>query len=224
MDAQNNLTTPDGAAVKSTHVPSLVLSILGLVSALSIFLVIFAYPLAIVGLVQSNKRRATHNTKAAMVISIIDLVAAAIGTAILIPIILAIFVPAGIGYSRNSDITRANANAKTVHTAVATALADAAMVVGSEPPSLVIIYGGGGTERWGEYTVNWSDLLGYDFEGVGMVEIVPEAFAAVSAGWGENEAIATKGLEASKSGVTAERQKEDAKNATSIYGMYPIRS
>ena len=68
------------AVVKKTYVPSLVLSIVGLVFALLLPLV--AYPCLIVGLVLAVRRRATHKTMAATVMCIVGLVVALVNSTI----------------------------------------------------------------------------------------------------------------------------------------------
>ena len=62
------------------HVPSLVLSIIGLVFAILFPLV--TYPCSIVGLVQAIKKREEFNTTAALVMCIIGLVIAIINSSI----------------------------------------------------------------------------------------------------------------------------------------------
>ena len=63
-----------------THVPSLVLSIIGLI--FSILFPLVTYPCSIVGLVQSVKKKGEFKTTAAFVLCIIGLVIAIINSAI----------------------------------------------------------------------------------------------------------------------------------------------
>jgi type IV pilus assembly protein PilA len=146
----------------------------------------------------------------------------------IIGILAAILVPAMIGYLRNSRITRANANAKTAHTAVATALADAATGVGATPPATVDIVGVAGTgpasAQWGTYTADWVELVGLNFNGSARVTVNQSAFAALYAGWGDDSGLAGAaiGVAAASNGQTSSQQKSNIKAGSPVYGMYPV--
>ena len=68
----------DVPVVKRLHVPSFVLSIIGLV--FSVLLPLVTYPCSIIALVQSVKYKQSHRTKAAFVMSVIALPIAVINS------------------------------------------------------------------------------------------------------------------------------------------------
>ena len=72
-------TIPSEGAEIKLHVPSLVLSIVGLV--FSLLLPIITFVCSIVGLVMANNNRETHKTKAAYIMCIIGLIIAVINSA-----------------------------------------------------------------------------------------------------------------------------------------------
>jgi len=71
---------PQQPHIRKTHVASLVLSVIGLV--FSLLLPIVTYPCSIVALVMAIRKRDTHKTTAALVMSIISLVVAIINSAL----------------------------------------------------------------------------------------------------------------------------------------------
>ena len=78
----NNVYAPPGSMnyEMKTHVPSLVLSIVGLV--FSLLLPLITYPCSIAGLVLAVNHRSTYKTTAALVMCIIGLVLAVVNSAI----------------------------------------------------------------------------------------------------------------------------------------------
>jgi len=149
----------------------------------------------------------------------------------IIGILAAILVPAMLGYLRNSRISRANANAKTAHTAVATVLADAATVVGATPGAGPINIPMGPLdltnvdETWGTtFDISWAEFVGESWAGEAMVTINAAAFAAMESEWCEDGTYYYAGNGAPN--PTAQVQKDNIKNnvTPTVTGCYPLAS
>jgi len=155
----------------------------------------------------------------------------------IIGILAAILIPAMLGYLRNSRISRANANAKTAHTAVATVLADAATVVGVALPAGVHIsinepiVLGNIDAQWaaapGIFDVEWAEYVGEAWAGFANVTFNGAAFAAMESEWSETGGAGGffyAGLAAPAPNPSAQQQKNDIKNNAGrpITGCYPL--
>jgi len=159
----------------------------------------------------------------------------------IIGILAAILVPAMIGYLRNSRISRANANAKTTHTAVATALADAATINGADPaagaPGNTVTIVANNVPpapgpAWGpQYTPDWPELLGANYRGEGRVLIDPAAFAAICASWVDGlaanappamPALANPIVYGPEWNAQGPGSQRDNAAGGRIYGIYPV--
>jgi len=134
----------------------------------------------------------------------------------IIGILAAILIPSMIAYIRTSRITRANANARTVYSAVATALAASAgftdVTVPGEYLSTQPISDG---PAWGNgYNPPWTELLGTNFTGFSRTEIDQAALAPKYSKWQE-DATPAEGQ------INVEAQTTLAKSGT-IVGCYPL--
>ena len=138
----------------------------------------------------------------------------------IIGVLAAILVPSMLGYLRNARISAANANAKLVNTAVATALtsANAAGATASDVASTYTIQAGSDpTATFGtHYTAHWNDYLGESYKGSATVYVKPSAFAVLYALW-EDSTTAPTGSQ-----LNAQTQENDARTNGKIVGCYPL--
>jgi len=150
----------------------------------------------------------------------------------IIGILAAILVPSMLGYVQNSRITQANANAKQVYTAMASALTQASI----DGVTLTSGAAGGSTgyENSAEITassmndINGLDLydyLGEGFSGFGMAYINKQAYTIKAAAWGSNQTCLNAGTAkfATIEDVTTETQKTEIEANNLVYGLYPIK-
>lgn len=152
----------------------------------------------------------------------------------IIGILAAILVPSMLGYVQNSRITQANANAKQVYTAMASALTQASI------DGLSLSDEGNSTGWTTTDPITASDMtpfetedfdltdyLGEGYSGFGSAWVNPTAYTIKCAGWGSN----TDCLEAAEANYTDEKlealttasQKEEIEESNIVYGIYPIK-
>lgn len=143
----------------------------------------------------------------------------------IIGVLAAILVPSMIGYLRNARISAANADAKLVNTAVATALtqANAAGVSAGQLSASVgskveIIASTGMTATWGSYQVDFVDYLGKNYKGYSYTQVDANAFAPDWSLWVDDTTFPTG---VTKTQLTASSQESYAK-AGKIVGCYPL--
>ncbi len=159
----------------------------------------------------------------------------------IIGVLAAILVPSMLGYVRNARISSANANAKLVHTSMATALTQYSISGGT------LTNGGGKAEKGfvigpisgtganakipctadGGLKVNkqgyddddWDMIsyLGENFTGVGFAAVEPATYSVKFATWTQTDTASS----ANKTQLTESDQKSTAKKGT-IYGIYPL--
>ena len=150
----------------------------------------------------------------------------------IIGILAAILVPSMLGYVQNSRITQANANAKQVYTAMASALTQAS--IDGVTLSSGTSGGSAGYENSAEITassmadINGLDLydyLGEGFSGYGMAYINKQAYTIKAAAWGSNQTCLNAGTAkfADIENVTTETQKTEIEANNLVYGLYPIK-
>ena len=134
----------------------------------------------------------------------------------IIGVLAAILVPSMLGYLRNARISAANANAKLVNTAVATALTQA-NAAGVQPTSITspVTFAAGPaiTVTWGSYSADMIDYLGKNFKGNAYTVVDSNAYAVEYSLWSEG----TPGT----SQLSASTQESQAKGGT-IVGCYPL--
>ncbi len=151
----------------------------------------------------------------------------------IIGILAAILVPSMLGYVQNSRITQANANAKQVYTAMASALTQAS-IDGVTITSGAASGGSTGYVNSAEITassmanINGLDLydyLGEGFSGYGMAYINKQAYTIKAAAWGSNQTCLNAGTAkfATIEDVTTETQKTEIEANNLVYGLYPIK-
>ena len=146
----------------------------------------------------------------------------------IIGILAAILVPSMLGYVQNSRITQANANAKQVYTAMASALTQASIdgvTLTEESSGYVDSTTITSSSMEDINGLNLYDYLGEGFSGFGCAFINKEAYTIKAAGWGSNQACldaATAKFE-SIDEVTTETQKEEIEENNLVYGLYPIK-
>ncbi len=142
----------------------------------------------------------------------------------IIGILAAILVPSMLGYVQNSRITQANANAKQVYTAMASALTQASIdgVTLTDYGNSTTITA---TSMEDINGLNLYDYLGEGFSGFGCAYIDKDAYTIKAAAWGSNQACLDAGTakfsEIDK--VTTETQKSEIEANNKVYGLYPIK-
>lgn len=147
----------------------------------------------------------------------------------IIGVLAAILVPSMIGYLRNARISAANADAKLVNTAVATALtqANAAGVTSGQLTSAlggstITIDNTGGAASIEKslgpnYKVDFIDYLGKNYKGYSYTQITPSAFAPDFSLWSDSS------LGNNTSQLSTNEQETLAKGGT-IIGCYPLKA
>ncbi len=150
----------------------------------------------------------------------------------IIGILAAILVPSMLGYVQNSRISQANANAKQVYTATASALTQASI----DGKTL----NAGGSNGTGYVTsdtitgasleiiadkLDLTDYLGEGFSGYGSAYINKTAYTIKAAAWGSNAACLDAGEEhyEEEISLTTEDQKSTIKANNIVFGFYPIK-
>ena len=153
----------------------------------------------------------------------------------IIGILAAILIPSMIAYLRTSRITRANANARTVYSAVATALSSAASATGVVlPPNTDsgtetrAANGAPNEEYWraetatdGGYTVQWGELLGVNFSGYAWTNILRSDWAPAYSLWSE-DAIDTGDRKAYDADSQVTKARGDDGGQGQVIGCYPL--
>lgn len=150
----------------------------------------------------------------------------------IIGVLAAILVPSMLGYVRNSRISQANANAKQVYTALASAMTQASIdgivlsadgdatqvgPINAASEGKIIVEGLTTNPEGG---LDLFDYLGDGYSGVAYANVKPAAYTVVAAGWAANSAIIS-GMPAD--GIpTAAAQKEAAEEDGKIIGYYPL--
>ena len=138
----------------------------------------------------------------------------------IIGVLAAILVPSMIGYLRNARISAANADAKLVNTAVATALTQAnaagvtSSVLNSATSGAVTINAGGLTTTWGTYSIDFEDYLGKNYKGFSYTKIDTNAFAPEFSLWSDDNNCGNAQLSSSVQEANAKTGK--------IIGCYPL--
>lgn len=160
----------------------------------------------------------------------------------IIGILAAILVPSMLGYVRNAKISSANANAKQVHTACASALTQLGIsnadistgtknkVISIEPSAsngkTTAITVKGVTVKVNNKTIDTTEAfdlfsyLGDGFTGAGKAYINCGTYSVQYAAWGNKIGDLTWADEAAIKAVSSQKQSDDAKAGT-IYGIYP---
>ena len=137
----------------------------------------------------------------------------------IIGVLAAILVPSMIGYLRNARISAANADAKLVNTATATALTqvNAAGVISSSLPSALTFNGQNGLDKVnvGGKDVNFKDYLGANFKGQAYSKISKSDYAVEFSLWSEGSCGTDQ--------LSSEDQETKAK-AGEIIGCYPLKA
>ena len=148
----------------------------------------------------------------------------------IIGVLAAILVPSMLGYVRNARISSANANAKLIHTSVATALTQMSIagktLAGDDDAEIFIGPGVEGTGDNAEIDVSGDDgdydwdmisYLGENFTGAGYAKCTKATYSVKYALWQQLE----DGQISEKDPLSEESQKTMAKSGT-IIGCYPL--
>lgn len=155
----------------------------------------------------------------------------------IIGVLAAILVPSMLGYVRNARISSANANAKQVHTALASALTQLGIdnfdfSTGNTTETVEVQLSGAQIAcTWSCSTTPSDDrvdlisYLGENFNGQGQGWFNPSTYSVSAAVWSANAAgfgVAQGAVDGSTGRVTKSStdQKNDAK-AGNLYGVYP---
>lgn len=142
----------------------------------------------------------------------------------IIGVLAAILVPSMLGYLRTARISSANANAKMVNTAVATALTQSSVagVLGSEisnPVKVGTVSGLSMSVDFGtspKYTCNFKDYLGNNYKGWSYTDVDGNAFAVNWTLWAEADAALSTQLSAA--------DQESYASSGKIVGCYPLKT
>ena len=147
----------------------------------------------------------------------------------IIGILAAILVPSMLGYVQNSRISQANANAKQVYTATASALTQASIdgkTLNADDPGYVTsdTITGASLEIIAD-KLDLTDYLGEGFSGYGSAYINKTAYTIKAAAWGSNAACLDAGEEhyEEEISLTTEDQKSTIKANNIVFGFYPIK-
>ena len=156
----------------------------------------------------------------------------------IIGVLAAILVPSMLGYVRNARISSANANAKQVHTALASALTQlgidnfdfasggtaATVQVQLSGTQIACTWTTGGSNTPSDDRVDLISYLGENFTGQGQGWFNPSTYSVSAAVWSANGTGFTQALTAvdgdGKVVKSSTDQKDDAK-AGMLYGVYP---
>ncbi len=148
----------------------------------------------------------------------------------IIGILAAILVPSMLGYVKNSRITSANANAKQVYNAAASALTEASIAgkvlagtndatesgeVGPSTDSKTLMV------TFGKEELDLFPYLGESYTGSGYVYFKPKSYAVVHCTWAQ-AAEMYDGWER-KTAPTASEQKEKC-DENGIVGFHPLKA
>ncbi len=152
----------------------------------------------------------------------------------IIGILAAILVPSMLGYLRDARIQAANANAKQVNTAVAAALtkANVASIIltadddddddsNIKPTSEFTLDGGKIIAKMDGYPgadggPDLYEYLGETFQGFGVADYNPKAYAVLWAGWAQEAALLPDDQ------LSAKAQEDDCKQNNIVYGIHPL--
>lgn len=153
----------------------------------------------------------------------------------IIGILAAILVPSMLGYVQNSRITQANANAKQVYTAMASALTQASIdgvALANNPDTGYAKVGPITAKNMKPFSkagdkFDLTDYLGEGFSGYGSAYVNAKAYTIKCAGWGSNTDCLSK-AEAQYSSANLEKlttasQKAEIEKDNLVYGIYPIK-
>lgn len=147
----------------------------------------------------------------------------------IIGILAAILVPSMLGYVQNSRISQANANAKQVYTATASALTQASIDgktlnaddTGYDTSDTIT---GASLEIIAD-KLDLTDYLGEGFSGYGSAYINKTAYTIKAAAWGSNADCLAAGEShyEEEISLTTEEQKSTIKANNIVFGFYPIK-
>ena len=148
----------------------------------------------------------------------------------IIGILAAILVPSMLGYVQNSRITQANANAKQVYTAMASALTQASIdgltlsSAGFAPTATITA---SDMTPFNTTDFDLTDYLGEGYSGFGSAYVNATAYTIKCAGWGSNmdclNAAQAKYNDQALATLTTASQKSEIEVSNLVYGIYPIK-
>ena len=148
----------------------------------------------------------------------------------IIGILAAILVPSMLGYVKNSRITSANANAKQVYNAAASALTEASIagksVSGSgndaQLSGVVKAASGGKLEvSFGNATLDLFPYLGESYNGEGYVYYKPKSYAVIHTTWAQTDEMYDGWTK--ETAPTASEQKVNC-DTLGIVGYHPLKA
>lgn len=151
----------------------------------------------------------------------------------IIGILAAILVPSMLGYVRNSRITSANANAKQIYNACASALTDASIAGKSVGNTAAVAgpinkpSGGAITVSFGTQPLDLYEYLGEAYNGVGYCVFDGGAYAVKFCTWAQTtDQYSAAGYavpQASDSVPSGDDQKSKLKAAGTVVGFHPLK-
>ncbi|MCX4255700.1 MAG: type II secretion system protein [Oscillospiraceae bacterium] len=150
----------------------------------------------------------------------------------IIGILAAILVPSMLGYVRNSRITSANANAKQIYNACASALTEASISgkdVGAGNQATSAIQkpvSGAISVTFGSSTLDLYEYLGESYNGEGYAMYNGSAYAVQFCTWAQNGTqYTTYGFTpaAGASVPDSDTQKNTCKTSGAIVGFHPLK-
>lgn len=145
----------------------------------------------------------------------------------IIGVLAAILVPSMLGYVRNARISQANANAKTVNTACAAVLAQASIDgktvgTGAQVSSIIQKSGTTVTANFGTQSLDLTDHLGSEFDGVSYCVYDGSTYAVKYTTWAKTTTIHGAAPAAGSTPPTAAAQLNTAKTTGNIIGYHPL--
>ena len=150
----------------------------------------------------------------------------------IIGILAAILVPSMLGYVRNSRITSANANAKQIYNACASALTEASIAgknvgAGNQVTAAINAPSGGAISvTFGTSPLDLYEYLGESYNGVGYCFYNGSAYAVQFCSWGQNAGqYSTYGFNAAAGAAVpdSDTQKATCKSSGAIVGFHPLK-
>ena len=149
----------------------------------------------------------------------------------IIGVLAAILVPSMLGYVRNARISSANANAKLIHTSVATALTQMSIagktLAGEGEADITIgpgVEGSGNTaeikvDGGGDYDWDMISYLGENFTGAGYAKCTKATYSVKYALW---QQLDTGSIDENNRAQMKEKDQKDKAKSGTIIGCYPL--
>lgn len=151
----------------------------------------------------------------------------------IIGILAAILVPSMLGYVRNSRITSANANAKQIYNACASALTDASIAGKSVGNATAVAgpinkpSGGAISVSFGSQALDLYEYLGESYNGVGYCVFDGGAYAVKLCTWAQTgDQYTSTGYDvptASTAVPSGDDQKSTLKASGTVVGFHPLK-